>query len=157
MSHIIKSDSYTFTHLVRWVKHSHMRSHLVSWQGKHQVVNDYMAYLNDIHSELIDIFHITRAAIDSEIFRKCLAQDITNTEPLCKDYIRDPSITATLIFASHPDIINWVKKINPKDLEIVEIPKEYKIIIRDPYDEDDSGGPDYEYILIPKNIEIKFL
>ncbi len=70
------------------------------------------------------------------------------------EYEGKNTLTRTLAFASHDDVIDWVTNYNPKELEIVEIPDDYDIIVLDKHHQSELLYPSYEYIMVPHGCEI---
>ena len=175
MTHMLKSNPYTITEIVRHTQLYNWRSHIIHWNNPTDNAKLLKTHLNNIDSELLYIIEnhrykkITHPVandnrLDYSEYKDCLevfSHPISNVQ-IDKDLNisyschkhKTHTIDKCLVYASHPDVIQWVKNNDSCDLEIINIPSTHKIMIRDTEDDDDEG---FEYILIPKEIKIVFL
>ncbi len=85
---------------------------------------------------------------------KQLQQNVDNVV-MPGEYEGKNTLTRTLVFASHPDVIQWVNDNNPDKLEVVNIPDDYKIIVLDKNHQSDNLLSVYDYIMVPNDCIVR--
>ncbi len=154
MTHILSSAKYRIKAIVRYKKVC-WESQIVCWNNSTKTLMDYLKRINS------DILKYVDDAEDNFMLSSDYGTDgnvnihpIDNVEMMVNDDYKR-TITPRLVFASHPDVINWVSITNPSHFDIINIPLNYKIIVKDI---DISHTPvGYEYILVPSAVTFQFL
>ncbi len=148
MSHVLNSKQFTITQLVRWKNPVHPLSNCglihANW-GTKQTDNLINQMIDDLKDS--DIIPYIRKSYEND---EILQHPVSNVI-MPNNYTFGDTLTWTLIFASHPEVVHWCS--NNDKFEIIDIPNGVKINVLDR--RYGLAFEDmYEYIMILENNKV---